>query len=796
MIRHGYLKKCLSVSVAAAMICTSQSTLMAEDLLTSGVDLGYEYYDDGSGGGELGGDLGGGDLGGGDLGGGEGELIDPVITDEPTPEPTIDPVITDTPTPDPTIDPVITDTPTPDPTIDPVITDTPMPEPTVEPVITDTPTPEPTVEPVITDTPTPEPTITDEPLPTVEPTITEVPEETVTPTPDEENDGELEPEEDDGELEEEDPEEEESDVEMIQSIIDRIAALAGVKITEEHREEIEGIRADYDALSEADKEKVTNFSDLLALEDALAALPDDEEGDGELEVDDDEITAITGSPVYYTNMVSNLHAGKEFYLNSLKENYQLSFSDDFAVVMDEIEAEYKEKNHLHDKKDVENLLTTTSGDSLLARNWQDILAIYVYEESLKGETSYELTADAKPRLAELFAEMNPIVRSKYNPNRYAYGDRHINYYIKKNNVSKEDREILKKYVETDCKLLCAVVTASHGFVRESVGENVSEERVNVICAAYSLVGKVGYFWGGKSVELGEDPGWGEAEVVTAEGSNSTGTTRAFGLDCSGFVTWAVINGYQDQDMQETIGDGTSDQWEKANVVSESDAQPGDLVFQRGPESGSNNHVGILCGKTDAGDWIAVHCSSGKNGVTVGEAYGASFRYIRQPDFYPTEEEVIDMLDDDLALESGDIDDAYVPVTIDAEDDSIVSDFDSSDDSGEITDDSVVSSFDTPDVSGELTDDSVVSYFDEPDISDVLTDDSIVSYFDEPDIPDELTDDSIVSYFDEPDAPDELTDDSVVSYFDMTDVEDDVSNEPVLKGEIPGFLVDDSVVELF
>ena len=41
------------------------------------------------------------------------------------------------------------------------------------------------------------------------------------------------------------------------------------------------------------------------------------------------------------------------------------------------------------------------------------------------------------------------------------------------------------------------------------------------------------------------------------------------------------------------------------------------MFQKGPEAGSDNHVGILCGKTDAGDWIAVHCSSGKNGVTVG-----------------------------------------------------------------------------------------------------------------------------------------------------------------------------------
>ena len=58
-----------------------------------------------------------------------------------------------------------------------------------------------------------------------------------------------------------------------------------------------------------------------------------------------------------------------------------------------------------------------------------------------------------------------------------------------------------------------------------------------------------------------------------------------------------------------------------------------LYFREGTEAGSDNHVGILCGKTDSGDWIAVHCSSSKNGVTVGEAYSASFRYIRQPAFY-------------------------------------------------------------------------------------------------------------------------------------------------------------------
>lgn len=268
---------------------------------------------------------------------------------------------------------------------------------------------------------------------------------------------------------------------------------------------------------------------------------------------------------------------------------------------------------------------------LLARNWQDVLAIYVYQQAKLGRTEFVLNGSAKKDLAAIFAELNPIVYEDKEP---TYANLHVNYYVREHDIPKWDRALLKKYTETDCKLLCATVTAAKGFIRQSVGDNVTEERVNVIAAAYSLVGKVGYFWGGKSTVIGEDPRWGTVMQVTSDGSGTTGTLRAYGLDCSGFVTWAVINGYQNQAMRSLVGDGTTDQWNMARVVSEAGAQPGDFVFQAGPEAGANNHVGILVGKTDAGDWIAVHCSSGQNGVTVGEAYSASFRYIREPSFYP------------------------------------------------------------------------------------------------------------------------------------------------------------------
>ena len=538
----------------------------------------------------------------------EGVSGDGSEVSEPEPEVPTEPEPTATPAPEPEI----TAAPDPEPTTAPEPTDTPTPAPTETPEPTATPAPTGTPEPTATPAPTatPEPTATPAPTATPEPTATPAP--TETPARD--------------------------DSAKVQAVIRKIKALAGRTITAADKAEIDSVRAAYEALSNTEKAKVTNYKILTEAEAKLAAVDkndsDNKKGNkkDDSSTEDNKNTEITdgnnatatqiGDPVYVTNMVSNLHAGKDFYLDSLKSNYHLSFSDDFASVMEEIEREYKEKNKLTDTE-----------NTLLVRNWQDILAVYIYEKSKAGATSFTLDASCKDDLARIFAEMNPIVRDKQDITKISYGNRKINYYIKKNNIAKEDRSVLKKYVETDCKLLCAVVTASKGFVRESVGDNVSEDRVDVITAAYSLVGKVGYFWGGKSTVIGEDPSWGSVEKVSADGSRSSGTLRAYGLDCSGFVTWAVINGYKDQGMQAAVGDGTSDQWEKAGVVSEADAQPGDLVFQRGPEAGSNNHVGILCGKTDSGDWIAVHCSSSKNGVTVGEAYSASFRYIRKPSFY-------------------------------------------------------------------------------------------------------------------------------------------------------------------
>ena len=588
-MKNRYLTKCLCITVAAALsVSGSAAVFAAEEATASGTEINLQAEESQEA--------------------NATQQEEPTVSVEPTSvpaEPTQAPVKpTGTPA-EPTQIPEPTTTPAPD-----------TPDPTV--------TPEPTQEP--TPTVTPEPSVTPDASVTPVPTVT--PEVSVTPTPALSAESQK----------------------KVNDLIKEINKVFKMKYNAKKKKKVKALRKAYNKFTPQEKAAVTNYKLLKDMETTIklmggAAKESKENGF----TDGISIDAINGAPVYYA---SNLHAGKEFYLNSLAENYQLTFSDDFADIMEQIEEEYKEQNQLTDASDSTGGVTS-SADSLLVRNWQDILAIYVYEKSLEGETSFTLDASSKVKLAEIFAEMNPVVRDETEQDKVTYGNLHINYYIKKNGISKSERTILKKYLETDCQLLCATVTAAKGFVRQSVGEDVSEERVNVIAAAYSLVGKVGYFWGGKSTVIGIDPSWGTVEQVAAEGSQSTGTMRAYGLDCSGFVTWAVINGYRDQSMIAAVGSGTSDQWCRANVVSEADAQPGDLVFQKGPEAGSANHVGIICGKTDAGDWIVVHCSSSKNGVTVGEAYSASFRYIRQPSFYPNSQQIEEMRKSGKAITTAD-----------------------------------------------------------------------------------------------------------------------------------------------
>ena len=160
---------------------------------------------------------------------------------------------------------------------------------------------------------------------------------------------------------------------------------------------------------------------------------------------------------------------------------------------------------------------------------------------------------------------------------------------------------------------------------ENLPDDLDPERKAVVETAVQLVGRVSYFWGGKSLTLGWDDRWGTPMEVTAAGSGSTGTIRPFGLDCSGFVDWTFYNATSGS-YYPGRGGGAATQHSYCTNISWSDAQPGDLVFY--PD---DSHVGIVGGKVADGNLLIVHCSGGANGVVITGSAG--FTVVARPDCF-------------------------------------------------------------------------------------------------------------------------------------------------------------------
>ena len=184
----------------------------------------------------------------------------------------------------------------------------------------------------------------------------------------------------------------------------------------------------------------------------------------------------------------------------------------------------------------------------------------------------------------------------------------------------EQRDLLRELIED----VYSVSGDTAALIR-NLPEDLSPEREAVVRTACSLVGKVNYFWGGKSLVIGWDARWGELRQVTAAGSSTTGTYRPYGLDCSGFVDWVFFN-QSDGSYVIGHGGGATMQHSHCTNISWADAQPGDLVFY--PD---NSHVGIVGGRDANGELLIIHCASGYNNVVITGLEG--FTSVGRPDYY-------------------------------------------------------------------------------------------------------------------------------------------------------------------
>ena len=267
-------------------------------------------------------------------------------------------------------------------------------------------------------------------------------------------------------------------------------------------------------------------------------------------------------------------------------------------------------------------------------NWDLVLAVFATKVAGVEDDTVEdvvvITEDKKQKLKNVFWDMHEITSRTETITNGETSEKVI--YITINTKTKDDmiaqygftrkqQEALDTLLEQDEVLISAtqslaVSDATAQDILKSLPDTLPAERKKVIKAACSLVGKVNYFWGGKSSAIGWDSEWGKLKTVSAEGSKTTGTKRPFGLDCSGFVTWSFINsGFN----ASSIGHGTQGQIAKCSRISWSNAQAGDLAFY-----GDLSHVGIVAGKDTDGNILVIHCSSGRNNVVITTNSGFGF----------------------------------------------------------------------------------------------------------------------------------------------------------------------------
>ena len=301
---------------------------------------------------------------------------------------------------------------------------------------------------------------------------------------------------------------------------------------------------------------------------------------------------------------------------------------------------------------LEELQTADSYDSISvtgqSADWIEVLAVFAVKVAGADADAADVAtmdADRIVRLKAVFWDMTGIATEVETINHPGSGDddgwteRNLyititaktaeemktEYHFNRNQIAAldellEQRDLLRELIEDVYS-----VSGDTAVLIRSLPENLSPEREEVVRTACSLVGKVNYFWGGKSLVIGWDARWGEVRQVTAAGSSTTGTYRPYGLDCSGFVDWVFYN----QSGGSYVighGGGATMQHSHCTDISWADAQPGDLVFY--PD---NSHVGIIGGKDANGELLIIHCASGYNNVVITGLEG--FTSIARPDYY-------------------------------------------------------------------------------------------------------------------------------------------------------------------
>ena len=302
------------------------------------------------------------------------------------------------------------------------------------------------------------------------------------------------------------------------------------------------------------------------------------------------------------------------------------------------------EDHPYDELDMQEGM-----EAAMLQNWRNVLAVYAVKVSTDEEHGLDvMTMDEEKLqlLREIFFDANKL---KYElTTRTVDGKRittlHISVQTKdamrmadEYGFTDQQREMLEELLKPDYDDIFLSLIGNYqpggtpigpvdiSDIQGTLPDDLDPLRESIVLTAYQLLGKVTYFWGGKSLVLGWDSRWGTPTTVTAPGSGSTGKVLPFGLDCSGFVDWTFYNATSGAYLPGR-GGGAASQHGYCTNISWSDALPGDLVFYA-----DDSHVGIVCGYDSVGNILVIHCSGGQNGVVVTGREG--FSVVARPDLF-------------------------------------------------------------------------------------------------------------------------------------------------------------------
>ena len=288
-------------------------------------------------------------------------------------------------------------------------------------------------------------------------------------------------------------------------------------------------------------------------------------------------------------------------------------------------------------------------EAAMLQNWRNVLAVYAVKVSTDEEHGLDvMTMDEEKLqlLREIFFDANKL---KYElTTRTVDGKRittlHISVQTKdamrmadEYGFTDQQRDMLEELLKPDYNDIFLSLIGNYqpggtpigpvdiSDIQGTLPDELDPPRESIVLTAYQLLGKVTYFWGGKSLVLDWDSRWGTPTTVTAPGSGSTGKVLPFGLDCSGFVDWTFYNATSGAYLPGR-GGGAASQHGYCTNIAWSDALPGDLVFYA-----DDSHVGIVCGYDSVGNLLVIHCSGGQNGVVVTGREG--FAVAARPDLF-------------------------------------------------------------------------------------------------------------------------------------------------------------------